>query len=53
LPFAFDGVSIGRGLLWLLTINPIVATIAYWLFMLVTLPVIGLADGAGALAGQR
>ena len=52
-PIAFDGVSIGRGLLWLIVIDPIVMTVAYWIFMLVMLPVIGLAVGAGALADRQ
>lgn len=52
-PIAFDGVNIGRGLLWLIVIDPIVMTVAYWIFMLVMLPVIGLAVGAGALADRR
>jgi hypothetical protein len=34
-------------------IDPIVMTVAYWIFMLVMLPVIGLAVGAGALADRR
>jgi hypothetical protein len=52
-PIEFDGVSIGRGLLWLIIIDPIVVTVAYWIFMLVMLPVIALAAGAGALADRR
>ncbi len=52
-PIEFDGVSIGRGLLWLFIIDPIVMTVAYWIFMLVVLPVIGLAVGAGAIADRR
>ena len=51
-PIEFDGVSIGRGLLWLVIVDPIVVTIAYWIFMLVMLPVIALAAGAGALADR-
>ena len=52
-PIEFDGVSIGRGLLWLFIIDPLVMTVAYWAFMLVMLPVIGLAVGAGAIADRR
>lgn len=45
----FDGFSLVRGLLWLLIIDPIVLTVAYWIFMLVIMPI-----GAAASAiGQR
>ena len=52
-PIEFDGVSIGRGLLWLFIIDPIVATVAGWIFMLVVIPVIGLATGVGAVVDRR
>ena len=52
-PYEFTGFSLGRGLLWLIVIDPIVATLAYWAFMLVMLPVIGLAAGVGALMDRR
>jgi len=52
-PIEFDGASIGRGLLWLFIIDPIVATVAYWIFMLVMIPVIGLATGIGSMADRR
>jgi len=47
-PYEFTGVSIGRGLAWLIFIDPIVVTVAYWVFMLVMLPVIAIAAGVGA-----
>ena len=49
----FEGVNPIRGLFWLIIVDPIVLTVAYWIFMLVMLPVIGLAVGAGALADRR
>jgi hypothetical protein len=52
-PVTFDGPSIGRGLIWLIVIDAIVVTVAYWIFMLVMVPVIGLAAGASALADRR
>lgn len=52
-PYEFTNVSIGRGLLWLFIIDPIVVTVAYWIFMLVMLPVIGLAAGVGAILDRR
>ncbi len=35
----FEGFSPLRGLLWLVVIDPIVLTVAYWIFMLIMLPV--------------
>lgn len=35
----FDGFSLLRGLLWLIIIDPIVLTVAYWIFMLIMLPI--------------
>jgi len=39
----FTGFSLLRGLFWLIIIDPIVLTVAYWIFMLVVLPVSGLS----------
>jgi hypothetical protein len=52
-PIAFDGPSIGRGLIWLVVIDPIVMKVAHWIFILVMLPAIGLAVGVGALSERR
>jgi len=41
----FEGFSLMRGLLWLIVIDPIVLTVAYWAFMLVLMP-IGMAASA-------
>lgn len=49
----FDGVNPIRGLLWLIIVDPIVLTVAYWIFMLIMLPLIGLAAGASALANRK
>jgi len=40
----FTGFSLLRGLFWLIIIDPIVLTVAYWIFMLVMLPVGTLAS---------
>ena len=39
----FSGVNLVRGFLWLVIVDPIVVTVAYWIFMLVLLPVIALS----------
>jgi hypothetical protein len=39
----FSGVNIVRGFLWLVIVDPIVVTVAYWIFMLVLLPVVALS----------
>jgi hypothetical protein len=39
----FVGVNPIRGFLWLVIVDPIVVTVAYWIFMLVLLPVIALS----------
>lgn len=52
-PYEFTDASIGRGLLWLLVIDPIVATVAYWGFMLVMLPVIALAASVGTFLDRK
>ncbi len=52
-PIEFTGASIGRGLLWVFIIDPIVATVAYWIFMLLMLPVIGLAAGLGSWTDRK
>ncbi len=38
----FDGLNLIRGLLWLIVVDPIVLTVAYWIYMLIMLPVMGL-----------
>ena len=38
----FDGFNLIRGLLWLIVVDPILLTVAYWIYMLVMLPVMGL-----------
>gem|GEM_PF-611706 len=35
----FDGTNVIRGLVWLIVVDPIVLTVAYWIFMLAMLPV--------------
>ena len=42
----FTGFSLLRGLFWLIIIDPIVLTVAYWIFMLIMLPVEALASAA-------
>jgi hypothetical protein len=49
----FEGFNLIRGLFWLIIVDPIVLTVAYWIFMLVMLPLIGLAVGASALSARR
>ena len=38
----FDGFNLIRGLIWLIVVDPIVLTVAYWIYMLIMLPVMGL-----------
>jgi hypothetical protein len=45
----FDGFNLIRGLFWLIIVDPIVLTVAYWIFM----PLIGLAAGASAIANRK
>ena len=49
----FDGFNLIRGLFWLIIVDPIVLTVAYWIFMLLILPLIGLAAGASAIAKRK
>ena len=49
----FDGFNLIRGLFWLIIVDPIVLTVAYWIFMLLMLPLIGLAAGATAIANRK
>ena len=49
----FDGFNLIRGLFWLIIVDPIVLTVAYWIFMLLILPLIGLAAGASAIANRK
>ena len=49
----FEGFNLIRGLFWLIVVDPIVLTFAYWIFMLVMLPLVGLAAGASALASRK
>ena len=41
----FEGVNPLRGLFWLIIVDPLVLTVAYWVFMLVMLPIGALAAG--------
>jgi hypothetical protein len=43
----FDGFSLFRGLLWLIIVDPIVLTVAYWIFMLIMFPIGALAAALG------
>ena len=43
----FDGFSLIRGLFWLVVIDPIIATVAYWIFMVVVVPLGGMASALG------
>ena len=43
----FEGVNPIRGLFWLIIVDPLVLTVAYWIFMLVMLPIGALAAGLG------
>ena len=49
----FDGFNLIRGLFWLIIVDPIVLTVAYWIYMLLMLPLIGLAAGASAIAERK
>ena len=49
----FDGFNLIRGLFWLIIVDPIVLTVAYWIFMLLMLPLIGLAAGASAISNRK
>jgi hypothetical protein len=48
----FDGFNLIRGLFWLIIVDPIVLTVAYWIFMLLMLPLIGLGAGASTLTNR-
>ena len=48
----FEGFSLVRGLLWLFIVEPIVLTVAYWVLLIVLLPVFALIAGVSAL-GER
>ena len=50
-PWEFTGFSLGRGLLWLFILDPIVLTVVYWGFMLIMLPLIALASWIGGRKG--
>jgi len=49
----FDGFSLIRGLLWLFIVDPIVLTAAYWIFMLIMLPIIGISAGVDAMRNRN
>jgi hypothetical protein len=49
----FDGVNPIRGLFWLIIVDPLVLTVAYWVFMLVMLPIGALAAGLGRASDKR
>jgi hypothetical protein len=44
-PYEFSGTNLARGLFWLILVDPIVATIGYWIAMLVLMPLIGITEG--------
>lgn len=43
----FDGVNPIRGFFWFIFVDPLVLTAAYWVFMLVVLPIGALAASIG------
>ena len=49
----FEGVNPIRGLFWLIIVDPIVLTVAYWIFMLVMLPIGALAAVIGKASERR
>ena len=49
----FEGVNPIRGLIWLIIVDPLVLTVAYWVFMLVMLPIGALAAGIGRASDKR
>lgn len=49
----FDGVNLFRGLIWLIIVDPLVLTVAYWIFMLVMLPIGALAASIGRASDKR
>lgn len=51
-PWDFTGFSIGRGLLWLFVLTPLVLTVVYWACMLLMLPLIALAAWLGERKGS-
>ena len=49
----FEGVNPVRGLFWLIIVDPLVLTVAYWVFMLVMLPIGALAAGIGKATDRK
>ena len=49
----FEGVNLFRGLIWLIIVDPLVLTVAYWIFMLIMLPIGALAAGLGRATDRR
>jgi hypothetical protein len=49
----FEGVNPIRGLFWLIIVDPLVLTVAYWIFMLIMLPIGALAAGIGKASDRR
>lgn len=49
----FEGVNPIRGLFWLIIVDPLVLTVAYWIFMLVMLPIGALAAGIGKATDRK
>ena len=49
----FEGVNPIRGLIWLIIVDPLVLTVAYWVFMLVMLPIGALAAGLGKATDHK
>ncbi|MSO48262.1 MAG: hypothetical protein EXQ67_09320 [Thermoleophilia bacterium] len=52
-PIEFSGFSLVRGFLWLFIADPIITTIAYWIFMLILLPLVGLIAGVSKIQEKR
>jgi hypothetical protein len=49
----FEGVNPIRGLFWLIIVDPLVLTVAYWVFLLVMLPIGALAAGIGKATDRK
>ena len=52
-PIEFSGFNLVRGLLWLFIADPIITTVAYWVFMLILLPLVGLVAGVSKIQEKR
>ena len=49
----FEGVNPIRGFFWLIIVDPLVLTVAYWIFMLVMLLIGALAAGIGKATDRK